>query len=119
MSSLDAILRERHYSLMADELPLAAGGTWFEDVRGPERKLRISVHDEPGGVRIILSVWRGAICRASFQVDVEDVTDLIEVLASATQHDESQLEAIVAHLRDAIRRAWHHDLAEVVPLPLA
>jgi hypothetical protein len=49
-------------------------------------------------------------------VDADDVADLIEVLASATRHDVSQLEAIVRHLRDAIRRALHHDLAEVAPL---
>jgi hypothetical protein len=101
---------------MADNVPVVGGGTWFEDVRGTERKLRISIYDAPVGPRIILSVWRGPICRASFHVDADDVADLIEVLASATRHDVSQLEAIVRHLRDAIRRALHHDLAEVAPL---
>lgn len=70
-------------------MPLAGGGLWFEDVRGPERKLRISVHEEPGGPRIILSVWRGPICRASFQFSANDVTELIEALAAAAGQDAS------------------------------
>lgn len=63
---------------MADELPLAPGGDWFADVHGPERHVSVSVREADGGRRVVLSIWRGRICRASFHLDA-----LIEALTES------------------------------------
>ncbi|MDQ6873871.1 MAG: hypothetical protein M3042_02240 [Actinomycetota bacterium] len=52
----------------------------FLDVRGPDRALRITSHPEAGAV--VLSIWHGDRCTASFQLPVEDTGRLISALAS-------------------------------------
>lgn len=57
------------------------------DARGGGRALRVSWHPEHGVV--VLSVWRGATCVATVQVEHAEVPHLVDVLvrglaASAT-----------------------------------
>ena len=60
--------------------PLPAAGDVLLDARGPGRALRVSWHDEAGVV--VLSVWSGDTCTATFRLPVEDVPQLVNVLCS-------------------------------------
>jgi hypothetical protein len=64
---------------MADAVPLPWIGEHFVDARGPERAMRASYHPERGVV--VLSLWSGTWCRASFQLPLDDVDRLSELLA--------------------------------------
>ena len=50
----------------------------FVDPRGGERALRVTWHQEREVV--VLSLWREAVCAASFRLDVDEVPDLIAML---------------------------------------
>ena len=47
------------------------------DVAG--RTLRVSGHPESG--RVVLSIWQGAVCRATLRLAPEDVDDVVAMLA--------------------------------------
>lgn len=73
--------------------PLPVVGEVFLDARGSARALRLSWHGADGVV--VLSLWRQSVCVASFQLSVEEVPDLIEVLRGglARAYDEVRLPA--------------------------
>jgi hypothetical protein len=50
----------------------------FLDPRGDDRALRVSWHEDRGVV--VLSLWRDAICAATFRLGVDEVPDLIDLL---------------------------------------
>jgi len=59
----------------------------FPDARGGARALRLSWHPEHGVV--VLSLWRGALCVGTVQVDHDEVPHLVDVLVrglAATAH---------------------------------
>jgi hypothetical protein len=58
----------------------------FLDARGEDRSLRVTWHPDAG--LVVLSLWRGNVCAASFRLTAEEVPALIAALegASAT-HD--------------------------------
>lgn len=58
--------------------PLPATGEVFLDARGDRRALRVSWHREAGVV--VLSLWREAVCAATFRLAVEEVPALVELL---------------------------------------
>jgi hypothetical protein len=58
--------------------PLPEGVEYFLDTRGDARALRVSWHDEAG--LVVLSMWRGHECVASFRLAVDEVPELIEAL---------------------------------------
>jgi hypothetical protein len=60
--------------------PLPAAGEVLLDARGSARALRVSWHDEAGVV--VLSVWSGDTCTATFRLPVEDVPQLVNVLCA-------------------------------------
>lgn len=51
----------------------------FGDERGSDRALRITTHPEVG--LVVLSIWHGDRCTASFQLPVQDTGRLISALA--------------------------------------
>jgi hypothetical protein len=62
--------------------PLPAAGEVFLDARGSGRALRVSWH-RLGPVEndlVVLSLWRGGTCTATFRLPVEDVPDLVSAL---------------------------------------
>ena len=59
--------------------PLPAVGSMFLDARGDGRALRVSWHGEAGVV--VLSLWRENVCAGSFRMPVEQVPDVIDLLA--------------------------------------
>ncbi len=50
----------------------------FVDERGA---LRVTVHDDDDA--IVLSIWRGAVCRATFRLTPEEADRLAEFVAAA------------------------------------
>jgi hypothetical protein len=52
---------------------------WFVDARGIDRRLGISSHTELG--LIVLSLWSGETCTATFQLPVTEAPRLIGTLA--------------------------------------
>ena len=58
--------------------PVPEGVEYFLDTRGGERALRIRWHDEADVV--VLSMWRGQECVASFRLAVDEVPELIDAL---------------------------------------
>lgn len=60
-------------------LPLR-GGVHF-DPRDDGRALRVTAHPETGTVT--LSIWRHDVCVATHQFDIDEVPELIELLARA------------------------------------
>ncbi len=64
---------------MAEVLPLPSPGDVFTDVRGEDRTMRVSYHQDSGIV--VVSLWDGRTCRASFRLPSKDVARLAAVLA--------------------------------------
>jgi hypothetical protein len=65
---------------MADILPFPRLGELFIDVRGEDRTMRVSLHPDRGVV--VVSLWAGTTCRASFQLPLTEAVRLSEVLGS-------------------------------------
>jgi hypothetical protein len=65
---------------MAAARPLPDQGSIFLDPRGGGRALRVSWHHESG--LVVLSLWRENVCAGSFRLAVEDVPEMIALLAS-------------------------------------
>jgi hypothetical protein len=60
---------------MAEVTPFPKVGTIFVDRRDPSRSLRLSWHPELS--LFVLSVWRGEVCLASFQLMPADAARLV------------------------------------------
>lgn len=63
---------------MTEPSVLPVRGEVVVDARGGGRALRVSWHPEHG--LVVLSVWRGAICVATVQVEASEVPHLVDVL---------------------------------------
>jgi hypothetical protein len=63
---------------MGELLPLPRVGDVFSDARGADRTMRVSHHPEHGIV--VISIWTGGRCRASFQVDGDELPRLALLL---------------------------------------
>jgi hypothetical protein len=66
---------------MAEVLPMPARGDVFVDERGDERTMRVSLHADRGVV--VLSIWSGPSCRASFRLPTADADRLAVLLRPA------------------------------------
>jgi hypothetical protein len=84
--------------------PLPQTGSIFLDARGGDRALRVSWHHEAGVV--VLSMWRGNVCAGSFRLLVEEVPQLIALLATgldrAYDATAASVAPTVAGRRDAV-----------------
>jgi hypothetical protein len=80
---------------MGEVLPLPNPGDVFDDVRDNGRTMRVSHHAEAGVV--VISLWAGGFCRASFQLASADAARLAGILDNAGEPvappDESELRA--------------------------
>lgn len=61
---------------MSEVVPLPSFGEVFFDARGQERCLRVTWHEGT----LVLSLWRGEMCTASFRMPLDDVDRLIDTL---------------------------------------
>jgi hypothetical protein len=64
---------------MAEVLPLPNPGGVFDDVRDGGRGMRVSYH--PDVDVLVISLWSGRTCRATFQLAGAEVSRLSELLA--------------------------------------
>lgn len=60
--------------------PLPSAGAAYLDARGDGRALRVSWHAEADVV--VLSLWRDNVCTGSFQLALEDVPGMVDLLAA-------------------------------------
>jgi len=54
-------------------------GDIFRDVRGDDRTMRVSYHQDRGVV--VVSLWAGTVCRGSFRLSAADVGTLATLLS--------------------------------------
>ncbi len=54
----------------------------FTDTRGGDRTLRVSWHDDDGGL-VVLSLWRDGTCTASFRLPRDGASELADLLLTA------------------------------------
>jgi hypothetical protein len=64
---------------MGEVFPMPAVGDLFTDMRGGDRRMRVSYHEERGVV--VVSLWADTVCRGTFQLGARDVSRLVEVLS--------------------------------------
>jgi hypothetical protein len=78
---------------MGEVLPMPAVGDVFADVRGDDRTMRVSYHQDRGVV--VVSLWAGVLCRGSFRLAAGDVGRLVELLSGiAVPHDGEVTQAV-------------------------
>jgi len=65
---------------MPGATPLPKRGEVFFDYRRPDRSLRLSPHPDAGVV--VLSIWNGGICQATFQLPGDQVAMFVDTLRS-------------------------------------
>jgi hypothetical protein len=66
---------------MGQVVPMPTTGDLFLDVRGEERTMRVSRHTERG--LVVISLWTGTRCRASFQLSAAETARVIDILAGS------------------------------------
>ena len=66
---------------MAEPSFLFSPRSYDQDARTPIRRMGVSAHPDQGV--IVLSLWQGRHCTATFQLPVEDAPALIAELADA------------------------------------
>lgn len=59
--------------------PDAIRRQWFSDARDDGRHMEVTWH--PDEALVIVSLWHGSMCRATFRMPVEDAAVLVESLA--------------------------------------
>jgi hypothetical protein len=64
---------------MAEVVPLPNPGDVFTDVRGGDRGMRVSYHQDAGV--LVISLWSGRTCRATFQLAGAEASRLAALLA--------------------------------------
>jgi hypothetical protein len=64
---------------MGEVLPMPTVGDVFQDVRGDDRTMRVSYHQDRGVV--VVSLWAGPVCRGSFRLAADEVGRLVLLLS--------------------------------------
>lgn len=62
---------------MGEVLPLPRHGESFDDARGQGRMLRVSWHSDGS---LVVSIWKNALCRATFRLRAEDNPEFVRAL---------------------------------------
>lgn len=78
---------------MSEVVPLPSFGEVFFDARGQERCLRVTWHEGT----LVLSLWRGEMCTASFRMPMEDVGRLLDTLDEGFAEATGEQPAVPAH----------------------
>jgi hypothetical protein len=68
-------------NLMLLSRPDSVRRQWFTDARDDGRRMELSWHSDEA--LVIVSLWHGSMCRATFRMPVEQAPALIETLADA------------------------------------
>jgi hypothetical protein len=105
---------------MMEEGLLSGDRTWFFDPRSPMRRMGVASHPEQGIV--VLSLWNGDTCTATFRLPMADAARLISSLADGLASSISEPLTAVVVPEPRGWRAWvarlcrRPKLAEVVHL---
>ncbi|MFI6533919.1 hypothetical protein ACIBHY_15790 [Nonomuraea sp. NPDC050547] len=83
---------------MSEVVPLPSFGEVFFDARGQERCLRVTWHEGT----LVLSLWRGEMCTASFRMPMDDVGRLLDTLDEGFAEATGEQPAVPAHDPEAI-----------------
>jgi hypothetical protein len=67
---------------MPGATPLPKQGDVFFDYRRPDRSLRLSRHPDAGVV--VLSIWNGGICQATFQLPGEQTQAFVQAFLNTS-----------------------------------
>ncbi|MFI6292359.1 hypothetical protein ACIBEJ_12290 [Nonomuraea sp. NPDC050790] len=78
---------------MSEVVPLPSFGEVFFDARGQERCLRVTWHEGT----LVLSLWRGEMCTASFRMPMDDVGRLLDTLDEGFAEATGEQPAVPAH----------------------
>ncbi|MGN9844663.1 hypothetical protein ACTMTI_41705 [Nonomuraea sp. H19] len=78
---------------MSEVVPLPSFGEVFFDARGQERCLRVTWHEGT----LVLSLWRGEMCTASFRMPMEDVGRLLDTLDEGFAEATGEQPVVPAH----------------------
>ncbi|MEV1240902.1 hypothetical protein ACIBO2_46700 [Nonomuraea sp. NPDC050022] len=78
---------------MSEVVPLPSFGEVFFDARGQERCLRVTWHEGT----LVLSLWRGEMCTASFRMPMDDVGRLLDTLDDGFAEATGEQPAVPAH----------------------
>jgi len=84
---------------MAQVRPIPNSGDVFADVRDDGRTMRVSYHEDVGVV--VISLWAGRVCRASFQLAATEAERLIEVLGNVTTSVDREVTGLLDGQADA------------------
>jgi hypothetical protein len=78
-----------HAWSMGEVRSMPVRGDVFADARGGDRTMRVSHHVDQGV--IVLSLWLGPVCRASFRLVADDVDRLVAALSGVATPDEREM----------------------------
>ncbi|MDG4825761.1 hypothetical protein O7635_28270 [Asanoa sp. WMMD1127] len=79
---------------MGEVYPFPGVGDTFDDVRDGGRTMRVSVHTDRD--MVVLSLWSGVFCRASFRLAVADAERLRAALDLTTRPGPDEQQPISA-----------------------
>jgi len=94
---------------MGEVLPIPTVGDVFRDVRGDDRTMRVSYHQDRGVV--VVSLWAGAACRGSFRLAANDAGRLValfsDIVSSAgvTGPNDTEIQAVADTIAAAPQRS--------------
>lgn len=90
----------------------------FHDARDDGRSMEVSWHSEEGV--LIISLWHGSICRATFRLPIEEAPVLIQAIADAQGNADRSMSASNRtdgpSLPETRRRRVRKHIAEIVTL---
>ncbi|MEU8230092.1 hypothetical protein AB0C12_10870 [Actinoplanes sp. NPDC048967] len=78
---------------MGEVLPMPTVGDVFQDVRGDDRTMRVSYHQDRGVM--VVSLWAGPVCRGSFRLAAEEIGRLAALLSDIVSSTGTPEEATV------------------------
>jgi len=91
---------------------------WFSDARDEGRRMEVSWHTGEG--LVIVSLWHGSICRATFRLPAVQAPSLIQLLEDGAHGEEQETGSPVAptqpSLFDMGRDRVKKHVAEIVTL---
>jgi hypothetical protein len=99
--------------------PDAVRRQWFTDARDNGRRMEVSWH--PDETLVIVSLWHGSVCRATFRMPVEQAPALVHTLTDALgdavqsdppSHPAGKESSLFRQGRDRLRRR----VAEIIRL---
>jgi hypothetical protein len=91
---------------------------WFSDARDDGRRMEVSWHSHEG--LVIVSLWHGSICRATFRLPADQAPALIQILEDGADDAEPETGSPAAPVQPSLfdmgRDRVKRHVAEIVTL---